>query len=244
MSHGLPYEWHPLGAISWFMSHRHDGNSGPFEAGTLIPWAHRVYVLAEVRPIPEDQWTDDERAVVFRARLELEDYKGREDKLSRWWQEYLNHGQGPRFYTFAPYPQPLDPVAASEALERDGLETRGWMVKGRQGSPDYYPDEHYPVCAKCGEPTPCRDQMAMTEAARSIRLMDDYTDPAKCPACKEPVTARQGRETFEWNLHVPAGPPVSFHTRQKCLGGLVRYRDDLKAAGYFSLKALDPDRED
>lgn len=74
-----------------------------------------------------------------------------------------------------------------------------------------YPDEHYPVCAACGEPLPCREQMAARIAEQSAKYMDRYATEGVCPACQEPVTSRQKSMTFSENLEVPAGPPVTFH---------------------------------
>lgn len=86
---------------------------------------------------------------------------------------------------------------------------RPWVV---------YPDpEHYPVCAACGEPVPCRHKMVEKVAAASAMQMERYSHPGVCPACSEPISTRQKSITFADNLVVPAGPPVSFHLKHACL---------------------------
>lgn len=92
----------------------------------------------------------------------------------------------------------------------------GWNV---------YRHSHYPVCVECGEPTPCRQQMAEQQAQRAAAAMSRYDTPGVCPACQEPVSARQKSITFADNLEAPAGPPVTFHLRGRCHHSAVRYEE-------------------
>ena len=80
---------------------------------------------------------------------------------------------------------------------------------------DVYPDEHYPVCSACGEPTPCRERVGQRVGAREMERMGRYETPGICPACLTPVTSRQRSLTFEDNVELPGGPPVTFHVREK-----------------------------
>jgi hypothetical protein len=246
MSHGLPYDWRPRGVVSWFTRRPGAPETDEFAIGTLIPWAHRVYELIEIQEIPEDEWTEDERVFVARARLEIAEAKSQlqgKDRLARWWDQHLFGGRGPAMYWFAPHPRPVDPVKARDVAERQGLEFRGWLWHGNQGSFDFYPNEHYPVCRACGEPSPCREEVEVERANVQIEQMERYADPTRCPACLGVVTPRQARETFTWNLYVPDGPPVTFHAKAsgRCVHQLVKYRKEIKAAGYYTLRALDPD---
>jgi hypothetical protein len=87
-----------------------------------------------------------------------------------------------------------------------------------------YPDpRHYPVCATCGEPTPCREEMAERDADVLVARMNRHSMAGVCPACEEPVTARQKAITYPGNIEVPLGPPVTFHLRRKCFGSAVEY---------------------
>lgn len=79
-----------------------------------------------------------------------------------------------------------------------------------------YPDEHYPVCASCSGPLPCREKEAERVAQAEIAQMGRYEIPGICPACREVVTSRQRSVTFPENLELPGGPPVTFHLRGEC----------------------------
>lgn len=94
---------------------------------------------------------------------------------------------------------------------------------------DVYPTEHYPLCARCGEPPPCREEIAISDAAKAAKQMARYEVAGICPACQQPV--RQGSRTFDENLYMPGGPPVTFHaSRRECYGGLIGYEDAWVAA--------------
>lgn len=115
-----------------------------------------------------------------------------------------------------------DPVKArSQDLHVGSMRMREWRV---------YDDEHYPVCRDCGEPTPCRATLARREGEKAIRNMGRYEQPGVCPACQEPVTARQKARTFTDNLEVLGGPPVTFHLRGKCRGDAMLYEQRWVAA--------------
>jgi hypothetical protein len=104
----------------------------------------------------------------------------------------------------------------------------GWQV---------YPAEsagHYPVCATCHEPMPCRDQMAERVSAASAADLERYTIAGVCPACEEPVSSRQKRMTWPDNAAIPGGPPVTFHLRGQCFGSAMSYEK--------RWHALDPDQ--
>lgn len=97
-----------------------------------------------------------------------------------------------------------------------------------------YPDGHYPICATCYEPLPCREQMAEKYSAEQAARFERYTIAGVCPACQEPVSQRQKSLTWEDNVVVPGGPPVTFHLRASCWGSAQSYELDWAAA--------DPDR--
>ena len=99
---------------------------------------------------------------------------------------------------------------------------------------------HYPICASCHEPVPCRDVMIDRTVEQARQRADRYSNPGICPSCAAPVTARHASVTFETNLVVPIGPPVTFHTRRECSRDLKAYDKQWVAAGNRS-KLLDPD---
>jgi hypothetical protein len=86
-----------------------------------------------------------------------------------------------------------------------------------------YPDEHYPICAACHEPLPCRERMAEQISGQQAERFERFTMAGVCPACQEPVSSRQKSLTMEDNAVVPGGPPVTFHLRAKCWGSAQRY---------------------
>lgn len=102
-----------------------------------------------------------------------------------------------------------DPVkAASEDEHYGSLHVWHWRV---------FPDpEHYPVCACCAEPMPCRSEEGRETAQAAIADMSRYETAGMCPACSEVVTSRQKSIRFAENLSIPGGPPVTFHLRSAC----------------------------
>jgi hypothetical protein len=86
-----------------------------------------------------------------------------------------------------------------------------------------YPTEHYPICVKCQEPLPCREQMIEQVAAASAEDFERYSTPGVCPACDKPVSSRQKSISWPDNVVVPFGPPVTFHLRNECRWDAIRY---------------------
>jgi hypothetical protein len=112
------------------------------------------------------------------------------------------------------------------------LESRGYRW-------DVYPDEHYPVCASCMEPMPCRERTAERESKAAAERMGRFEMPGVCPACAKPVSSRQKSMTFPDNLEVPGGPPVTFHVgRYGCRGSAARYEERWVAADPGRRKAV------
>lgn len=83
--------------------------------------------------------------------------------------------------------------------------------------------EHYSVCVKCGDVQPCREQVAADVSSQEARQAERFEISGVCPSCLQPVTARQRSITFEENVATILGPPVTFHLRQKCMSGAIRY---------------------
>lgn len=165
--------------------------------GDLIAVDHGAWRVMEIRPKPADLWTDDER-------------------------EAVRTSYRPADVT------PCNVVIRPARFRGDDpllrRHDRHLAVRGGQIYTWYvYPDEHYPVCAACGDPTPCRERTAARIAAREMAVMGRYELAGICPACSEVVTARQKSLTYADNLEVPAGPPVTFHQRGRCVGAAVKY---------------------
>lgn len=187
------YLWSPRGTRSTF---------GDPDVGALIAWNHAVWRVVEVRPVPEDQWTDDERRTVAIT------------------MERSRHKAIPKTVVVRPvHITSDDPRARRHDVHLRPSSHYMWEV---------YPDEHYPICASCHEPLPCREKSAEQVAAGAMREMARYETPGVCPGCGEVVTGRQKAHTFQQNLHVLAGPPVTFHTgRRGCRYEAAEYERKL-----------------
>jgi hypothetical protein len=131
---------------------------------------------------------------------------------------------------FAPAYVVLRPVEFALDDERARRHDRHYRVPAGGHSWNVFPNEHYPICASCREPTPCREERGRHEAERAIERLGRYEDPDVCPSCLEPFTHRQKAITFTSNIEIPGGPPVTFHRRGKCFSGAYQYEQSLTKA--------------
>jgi hypothetical protein len=116
----------------------------------------------------------------------------------------------------------LRPIAITGDDPRDRDHDRA--IKVINGWRCYtFATDHYPICAKCQEPLPCREQMAAQESAKAAESLDRYSAAGVCPACAEPVRERQKVITWQENVVNPFGPPVTFHLRRACWWDAVQY---------------------
>lgn len=177
--------------------------------GQIIAWDHQAWRVVAVNLLPEIDWTD-------RQRREAETWADNPAALD----QHL-----PRAVIVRPVH-----ITADDPRSRDHdvhLVRHGWSGF------DVYPDEHYPVCAQCAEPLPCRDEMARRTAEQESAQADRYMMPGVCPACNEPITSRQkALISFEENLEIPGGPPLTFHRRRACLGAAISYEKRWAAADH------------
>lgn len=179
------------------------------EPGDLIWLRHEVWRVIEVRDKPESDWTEDDHARI------------------RVLKKSVQHERRPFNALIRPVglDDELDPVKVRNA-------TRSISYRGRSPFPTVhvYRSEHYPVCARCGDPTPCREVLVARDSDRAVKRMARYEDPDRCPACEGVITNRQRSVTFDVNLRVPLGPPVSFHLRQQCRREAANYEKEWSAA--------------
>jgi hypothetical protein len=92
------------------------------------------------------------------------------------------------------------------AVKADGSDPReGVMTAPVRHYWDVLP-EHYSVCVHCGDVQPCREQEAERISGLEVKRAERFEFAGFCPACLEPVTARQQSVTFEENTAVPLGP--------------------------------------
>lgn len=86
-----------------------------------------------------------------------------------------------------------------------------------------YPDKHYPVCADCGEPTPCKERTVEKLATRAIATAERYSTEGVCPSCQEVVATNQLAMHYPDNVVIPFGPPLTFHWRSQCRAAVLDY---------------------
>lgn len=175
--------------------------------GDLMPYDHKAWRVIEVRDIPEGDWTDEERT-----------------QLTSRTPEYQVKNR-PFVVTVRPIR-----ITGNDPRARDHDRMLGYPRNSYGHIWDVYRDEHYPICNLCGEPTPCREQLAIRETQTAMVRMGNYEDPQRCPACKEVFTSRQKSITFSENLVSPLGPPVTFHWRRDCRWEAAEYERTWAAA--------------
>jgi hypothetical protein len=164
------------------------------EVGWLIGWNHAAWRVVSVVTLPSARWTPEIRQQVG-ARV----------------------GGTALRMTLRPvgwsHPDPLADRSKDVALD---------VVPGSTQL-HVFADEHYPVCAVCREPPPCRERWAERFAVSEMARMARYETAGVCPACKEPVAPKQRQVAFDENVVIPGGPPVVFHLRVDCLHQAEEY---------------------
>jgi hypothetical protein len=187
---------------TWAPDHARPEQGVP-QVGWLVGYEHRVWRVLKVTPWPRDKWTDEDRERVAARGVKAA-------PVNVWMRP-------------DDVEVPADPVAARR-LERSfsarPFLTRWWVMR----------DEHYPVCQRCGEPPPCREVWAGAVASRHMQELARFETSGVCPACAEPISARQKSITFSENLRIPGGPPVTYHRRGRCFWGALTYEKEWVAA--------------
>lgn len=185
--------------IPWYPVGARQCRTTTTAVGSLIAYQHTVYRLVDVWPVPEVDWTDEQHRRVAACP------EGRRDTVL------------PRVYVLRPAGiTSEDPRARDHDLHVAPPPYAAW---------DVYPDEHYPICASCGEPVPCRERHAERVATAEMARVERYTAPGVCPACGEVVSSQQKSLRFAENVVVPGGPPLTFHQRRDCYGDAVDYEE-------------------
>jgi len=175
------------------------------EPGQIIAWRHAAWRVVEVNRDPEADWPEEVRRRMAITKPEFRD-------------SYIPRHVVVRPARFASNGDPLrDKSATVHLAARSSF--RSW---------DVYPSDHYPVCSECGEPAPCRTEMARTLGEKAEKDAARFEIAGACPACREIPTARHKVMTFAENLRIPLGPPVTFHVgRRECRREAVKYEQEL-----------------
>lgn len=176
----------------------------------LIALNRKPYQLIEIRDISPGSWKE----------TDWKEY----NQLNTWARQVGQVYPSPDEWARGPVDFIMtEPGKKQRLMFRVALwETRsdGWFVL----------DEHYALCASCGELAPCREYVAARDrdyaAAKANEKLerDLQVLPGCCWACNEVITQRQKWIAFEGdNADLPGGPPVRFHLREKCVGDARSY---------------------
>ena len=175
---------------------------GPPPQGALVAINHGVWRVAQVEDLPV--FTDDDRQAWLDVGMpDIPTWRGRPHHL------VLEHVGGHR---------PAGPRLTRRVAAVASHTGNTWEV---------YPDSgRWPMCSCCGEPMPCRAEIADWEVNRAARRMDELEArlPGCCWSCSEPITTRQRSVAYPGdNLDMPGGIPVRFHRRRRCWAAATRY---------------------
>jgi hypothetical protein len=175
-------------------------------AGQIIAWRHAAWRVIESGAVPEIDWKNEDR-----------------ERLSHYKPEYRLRNQPWRIII-----RPVH-ITADDPRSRDH-DVHLSLAAASYGGFETYPTGHYPVCSRCSEPVPCREEMAASLSATASAKAARYEISGVCPSCDEPITARQKTITFDENMESIAGPPVTFHLRRQCRWDAVKYEQRWAAA--------------
>lgn len=174
--------------------------------GQVIAWRHMAWRVIESAMVPEIDWRSEDRETL----------------------EYYNLTARRKA---VPWRIIVRPATITGDDPRDRDHDVHLSVRAGFGGFDAYPGTHYPICAQCHEPVPCREEMARKIGEKAEQDAARYEIPGVCPACSEPVTSRHKVMTFEDNLRVPFGPPVTFHVgRRECRHYAAKYEREMAEA--------------
>lgn len=91
-----------------------------------------------------------------------------------------------------------------------------------------YLNGRVPLCSCHGEPWPCIEADQQAQAEKELKRAEKVLKllPGCCPACEEPVTARQQAITFGGpNVRNPLAEGPTFHLRRKCYRAAADYEE-------------------
>lgn len=195
--HWLMGRWCPEGTDSGWTASRRRP-----DVGELVAWDWRAWEVMHVRVLDP---TDEET-------------------------ERLDHYPKPVQALLLPYAITLRRVHGAPAKGENSVGDIGLRIPvGSSASFPRYTDNRVPLCSCCSHPWPCRENVdgvraaaELEKAEREMRLL-----PGCCPACQEPITARQKTISFPGpyvrNPLAPSDP--SYHLRRACRSEAARYEE-------------------
>jgi hypothetical protein len=175
--------------------------------GTTVAYEYRAWTVHRVAALPEDRWPD---------------------RFVDAYEKEILRRMGQAYYRNKPLPSRTEwahrPVAVSLKAPDGGRQ----CVTGGASIEWYTLGDHYAVCVRCGDVSPCRekvhDRIARTATGRMER--DLLLMPGCCMGCNTPVTSRQQSVTFDGpNLIRPdwGDGTAVFHLKSECSGSALAY---------------------
>ena len=145
-----------------------------------------------------------------------------EDEKLRAYKPEFRAGHGPYRLTLRRRHGPKHPQ------ENDRGEVALRVPAGSLYRWDKYRSGRVPLCSCCGDPWPCRANLAEQTAAASARQTDELGRRAEvgaCFGCGEPITTRQRviRYPDAENVRVLLAAAPVFHERKSCRQFVVEY---------------------
>lgn len=182
------------------------------EPGELIAAAHQPWRVVQIDPVDPSQWTEDEHAAWTQRRCPDP------------WKDAPVHVM---CEPVPPNPWPHDRAG----LRVDPFHYAWWFPL----------PEHFAVCVKCGQLSPCTGHAAEVEAVNAARHLDRILAiPAgACPACSEVISTRQKSITFPGpSVDNPFITDPAYHLRRSCIGAAQAYEERWIAADPTRLRSL------
>lgn len=103
----------------------------------------------------------------------------------------------------------------------------GRIRSGRWSALRIYRNGRVYLCSCCGNPAPCRMQIAEEQSQQAANTFDERLSrmgPGLCYGCGEVITQRQERLTFPGDhADFPGRSGPTFHTRKACLSERQSY---------------------
>ncbi len=163
--------------------------------GALLAYEYRAWRVRSVSDLPEQEWTDRDRDRALPAGS---------------------------FPPPVPYVVVLRPATTDQTFTAHDEDVH-LRVNGGDWGWRQLP-EHYSVCVSCGDVPPCREIHAEQSGKAAMARLSRFEVSGICPACGEPITARQRSITWQDNVELLGGPPVTFHSgRRRCRHAASRY---------------------
>lgn len=209
-----PDNWHPS-----YDNRRHGLRAALVEEGDLVGWRYGAWRVAEAKPVPETDLSDDERERLDTHLAGLKEAaRPRAFMAARPRITVLRHESGPLI---------LRDGEPSQRLH-DGSRTVHFRSRVLDRAEFAVLTDPYKTCSCHGHIWPCQEidrAELTTHQMRRMNRLIATTQPGVRAHCLEPITTRQRTVTFpEESRFVPSAPGPTFHAgRAACWEAAEKY---------------------